>query len=171
MIDQALDLFGHPLEIYADIRTQRAQVEVDDNFELILYYDRLKVTLKAGMLVKERLPKYILLGDQGSFVKYGMDVQEAQSRSGQMPDDVDWGIEPEEDWGVINFIEASDDVREKIPSEQGDYISFYEEIYKAIAEGNKSSLTAVDGYNTVRVIEAAIESNSLGKRIRITEML
>ncbi|MEL7004175.1 MAG: Gfo/Idh/MocA family oxidoreductase, partial [Bacteroidota bacterium] len=93
LIDQALYLFGMPQSIYADIRTQRIGLEVDDNFELLLYYPNLKVTLKAGMLVKEVLPKFILLGDQGSFVKYGMDIQESQSKSGLLPNDKIWGIE------------------------------------------------------------------------------
>lgn len=58
LIDQALCLFGLPTEVYGDIRAQR-QGETDDNFELILYYPDLKVTLKAGMLVKE-LPRILL---------------------------------------------------------------------------------------------------------------
>ncbi|MGB3366155.1 MAG: Gfo/Idh/MocA family oxidoreductase, partial [Acidaminobacteraceae bacterium] len=49
LIDQALDLFGLPDEIYGDIRSQR-KGKVDDNFELILYYTDLKVTLKSGSL-------------------------------------------------------------------------------------------------------------------------
>ncbi|MEO5859839.1 MAG: Gfo/Idh/MocA family oxidoreductase, partial [Pyrinomonadaceae bacterium] len=60
LIDQAQVLFGVPEMITADIRTQRDFSKIVDNFELIMHYDRLKVTLKSGMLVRERLPRYIL---------------------------------------------------------------------------------------------------------------
>src|SRR5437762_3223927 len=50
LIDQAQVLFGLPQLITADIRVQRDGSQIADNFELILHYDNLKVTLKAGML-------------------------------------------------------------------------------------------------------------------------
>jgi len=60
LIDQALVAFGLPNYVYADIRKQRKEAIVDDNFEIILGYDNLKVTLKVGMLVRGNLPRYIL---------------------------------------------------------------------------------------------------------------
>src|SRR4028118_492477 len=53
LIDQAQVLFGVPQMITADIRVQRDFAKTTDSFELILHYDALKVTLKAGMLVRE----------------------------------------------------------------------------------------------------------------------
>ncbi len=62
LIDQALVLFGLPEAVTADLRIQRLDARVVDNFELILHYKGLKVTLKAGMLVKESLPRFVLFG-------------------------------------------------------------------------------------------------------------
>lgn len=46
----------------------------------------------SGMLVRAELPRFILLGDKGSFIKYGMDVQEYDLKSGQTPlGKPDWG--------------------------------------------------------------------------------
>ncbi len=70
LIDQALALFGMPEEVYGDVRLQR-HGKVDDNFEVILYYPELKVTLKSSALVKEPLPRFILLGTKGGYMKYG----------------------------------------------------------------------------------------------------
>lgn len=47
LIDQAQVLFGLPQAIASDIRIQRDFGKADDNFELILHYDNLKVTLRT----------------------------------------------------------------------------------------------------------------------------
>jgi scyllo-inositol 2-dehydrogenase (NADP+) len=62
LIDQALTLFGTPNAITADLRMQRQIAKTTDNFELILHYNKLKVTLKSGMLVRASLPHFILFG-------------------------------------------------------------------------------------------------------------
>lgn len=171
LIDQALNLFGYPKEVYADIRSQRQGVKVDDNFELLLYYDGLKVTLKASMLVKENLPKYILLGDQGSFVKYGMDVQETQAKSGLMPNEEGWGEESADNWGVINCLSEGIDLREKVPGETGNYLQIYQEIHQAISGEKSAAPTAIDGHNVIKIIEFALESNLKGRRMTVNGML
>ena len=82
LIDQAQVLFGVPQMITSDIRVQRDFAKINDSFELILHYDDLKVTLKAGMLVREQSPRFILHGTEGSFVKYGFDPQEEALKRG-----------------------------------------------------------------------------------------
>src|SRR5690606_26415094 len=84
-IDQSLQLFGMPEAINADLRKQRTGAQAVDDFELILHYPRLKVSLKGAMLVKEPSPRYALYGVDGAFVKYGIDPQEAALRAGKSP--------------------------------------------------------------------------------------
>ena len=122
LIDQALVLFGLPDAVNADLRIQRKGARANDNFELILQYPDLKVTLKAGMLVREALPRFILLGEQGSFVKYGMDVQEEALKAGQKPmTNNKWGIEPSASWGKVNTEYNGIHIHGTIESEPGNY--------------------------------------------------
>lgn len=160
LIDQPLVLFGFPNAITADIRAQREGTTATDNFELVLHYSNLKVTLKAGMLVSQPLPRYILLGDKGSFVKYGLDVQEVALKAGLTPHTKnDWGIEPESVWGnlvtEINGVNFSG----KIQSEVGDYRDYYANLYAAIIENKSLDVTAEHARNIIRIIELAIQSN------------
>ncbi|MBS1745350.1 MAG: oxidoreductase [Bacteroidetes bacterium] len=160
LIDQPLFLFGFPQAITADIRIQRADAKATDNFELILHYPGLKVTLKAGMLVSQPLPRYILLGDKGSFVKYGLDVQEMALKSGLTPfTKNDWGLEPESVWGnlvtVINGVQFSG----KIQSETGDYRGYYSNVYESIVNGATLDISATHARNIIRVIGLAIQSH------------
>ncbi len=76
LIDQALNLFGHPDKLNAEIQAQRENSPVDDYFRLELEYPNLEVVLTASMMVKELGPRYSLLGNKGTFTKYGIDPQE-----------------------------------------------------------------------------------------------
>ncbi|MBV9961621.1 MAG: oxidoreductase [Parafilimonas sp.] len=160
LIDQPLVLFGFPDAITADIRVQREGAKATDNFELILHYQNLKVTLKAGMLVSQPLPRYILLGDKGSFIKYGLDVQEVALKAGLDPHTKnDWGIEPESVWGNLATDINGINFTGKIQSEAGDYRGYYVNVRDAITENKPLDVTPEHARNIIRVIELAIKSN------------
>ncbi|PAB59829.1 Gfo/Idh/MocA family oxidoreductase [Anaeromicrobium sediminis] len=160
LIDQALHLFGLPKSVFSHLRSQRKNSNVTDNFEIILFYDKMKVTLKSSMLVREDLPRYILLGNNGSFVKYGIDVQEENLKSFKFPnDDPNWGAEPESIWGTINTESNGIHVRGTVTSENGDYRQYYRDVYESIVEGREPKVRAQEARDALRVIELAFESN------------
>ena len=160
LIDQAQVLFGLPNAVTAFIYTQRDNGAIPDNFELIMHYPKLKITIKGGMLVKEPLPKYILLGTEGSFIKYGLDVQEADLNEHiKKLSDPEWGAEPEQQWGILNTGIGGTESRGKVPSEKGKYLAFYENIYSAIADGKPLEVTPQQARSTIRIIELAMKSN------------
>ena len=160
LIDQAQVLFGLPKTVTAFLRTQRKDARIIDNFEIILDYGKIKATLKGGMLIKEALPHFILLGNNGAFIKYGMDVQEEALIAGQVPNgSVNWGEEPESLWGTLNTEFNGIEFRGKVKSEKGNYGAFYENIYKAIIGEEELTVTAEEAKNTIKIIELAMQSN------------
>ncbi|MGB3077292.1 MAG: Gfo/Idh/MocA family oxidoreductase [Chitinophagales bacterium] len=164
LIDQALCLFGMPEELFANMQVQRPGGKSIDHFELLLFYSGLKVTLKAGMLVREPLPHFILSGTQGSFVKYGMDVQEAALKEGHTPfNSSDWGVEPESIWGMINTDVNGNHQQGKVESERGDYAAFFENVYGAILSNEPLIVTPEQARDTIKIIELAMISNSEGR--------
>jgi len=80
LFDQALLLFGVPEAIVADIRIERDGAVVDDAFDVTLYYRHARAVLRASMLRPPHGPTWIVNGTKGSFIKYGMDPQEAIER-------------------------------------------------------------------------------------------
>lgn len=156
LIDQSLQLFGMPEAINADLRKQRTGAQAVDDFELILHYPRLKVSLKGAMLVKEPSPRYALYGVDGAFVKYGIDPQEAALRAGKSPkDDPNWGMEPEEIWGKLNVLGNGGDHIEYLRSEKGNYPAFYENVYGAIIGECELEVKPEQARDVIRIIELA----------------
>lgn len=163
LIDQALMLFGTPKELFADLRMQRENSEVVDNFELLLYYPGLKVTLKGGMLVKEPGPRYSVYGRKGTFLKYGMDPQEEMLLAGKKPNEMaNWGEEPEEIWGKLNTV--TEEFRLK--SERGDYRKLYNNFYNAILGTEDLFIKPGEARDVIKVIELAYRSNEKMCRIK-----
>ncbi|TDX00807.1 scyllo-inositol 2-dehydrogenase (NADP+) [Dinghuibacter silviterrae] len=160
LIDQAFCLFGLPQSLYADVRLQRAHARAVDYFDLQLYYPGLKVILKGGMLVREPGPKYMIHGLDGSFIKYGDDPQEPILRAGGKPLGPGWGEEDPAHYGLLHTKKAGEVIYESVPSLPGNYGLFYQDLYATLREGAPLKTTPAHGYNTVRLIELALESSS-----------
>lgn len=135
LIDQALQLFGMPQRLWADIRSFRDGSEVDDYFDLKLFYPLHRVTLKSSYFVREALPAYQLHGKNGSFIKPRADVQEALLLAGQSPLQDNWGLETESQWGYLHAEVDGQLIREQVVSERGNYGTYYEQMYRAIVDG------------------------------------
>ena len=160
LIDQAQVLFGLPQMITADIRVQRDFAKTDDSFELILHYDRLKVTLKAGMLVREQSPRFILHGTEGSFVKYGLDPQEEALKQGLIPSEPNWGNEAKEQWGTLISEARGADIEGRVKTIAGCYQSFYQNIVDVISGRAELAVKPEEAKNTIRIIELAKASHA-----------
>ncbi|TKK66012.1 oxidoreductase [Ilyomonas limi] len=158
LIDQCLCLFGIPKFITADVRLQRPHAKADDAFTVVLDYGFLQATLRAGMLVREHGPHYIIHGTKGSFIKYGDDPQEAKLKAGEMPSET-LGIESEEFYGLLHTEINGAIVKEYVPSQQGNFGLFYEYLYQTIANGAPLKTTPWQAYNTIKLIELAFESS------------
>jgi scyllo-inositol 2-dehydrogenase (NADP+) len=167
LIDQALVLFGMPSAIFADIATMRPISQVDDYFELLLYYPRCRVRLKGSYQVREALPGYILHGSKGSFIKPRTDVQETMLQAGHLPTGQDWGKEPESDRGLLHGVVNGEVVRQWIPSLQGNYLDYYEAVWQALVHNAPLPVAAAEGKQVIQIIEAAFYSSQEKKVISL----
>lgn len=167
LIDQALQLFGMPYAVFGDIRTLRPHSQVDDYFEVLLYYKNLRVRLHSSYIVREALPAYILHGTNGSFIKAKTDVQEMALQQGKLPTSPDWGLEPEDQKGFLHTEKNGQLLKEHLPSFQGNYMDYYDGIYKTIRENKPAPVSAEEGLNVIRIIRAAFKSSEEKKVVEI----
>ncbi len=159
LIDQALVLFGMPESVFADIQITRPMSKVDDYFEILLYYPKLRVRLKSGYFVREPVSSFIIHGMKGTFLKSRSDVQETQLQAGMKPNDPSYGFEPEGAQGYLHTEKDGKVIKEKVKSLRGNYMAYYEGLYQALTSQKSLPVTADDGINVMRVIDAAIISN------------
>lgn len=167
ILDQALLLFGMPDLVFADITSQRPQSQVDDYFELLMLYPHLRVRLKSGYLVREPLPAYIIHGSKGSFIKSRSDVQEILLQAAVEPIGENWAADDPAEQGVLHTEVDGKVIREKVPTEIGNYMEYFEGVYQAIRHNQNMPVDGVDGLNIIRIIEAAYMSNDQGSLVKI----
>ena len=164
LIDQALELFGMPDQLFADIQAQKADALIDDYFHLILYYGKMRVILHSSSF-SATSPRFQIFGGKATFVKYGLDPQEGQLKQGLSPKDAVFGVEATSLQGT--FTDSETLKNEPIPTEKGAYSRFYEELYLAIETGNEPPVRAQSALLTIQLIELALESARLGQVVAV----
>ncbi len=167
LIDQSLWFFGMPQAVTAEISTRRPWARADDYFDLRLHYPSFTATLKSGMLCKIPGPTYQLHGMNGSFVKYGLDVQEATLNGGAMPQGDNWGAEPENLHGTLNIEYKGIKIRGRVESEHGDYRDYFINLRDSIRGEAELMVKAEEAREVIRIIELALQSHREKKTIRI----
>ena len=170
LIDQTITLFGMPQQVFADVRITRPHSQVDDSFELLLYYPTMRVRLKSGMFVREATPANVLQGTKGSFIKSRGDVQETKLLEGLQPYGKDWGVETAATYGLLHTDIEGIIFKDKIPSAAGNYLDFYEEYYLSVTTGSPMPVTCDEAIDIMKIIEAAIKSNDEKRVVAVSEL-
>jgi predicted dehydrogenase len=122
------------------------------------------------MLVRGEVPRYMLFGDKGSFIKYGLDVQEEDLRAGFTPAIRKiWGTEPEELHGTISTTVNGLNITGRVESETGDYRDYYTNICRAVKHKEEVAVTPLQARNVIRLLELANESSREKRTIAVLE--
>lgn len=158
LADQALQLFGRPEKIFADLRTLRSGVNANDYFEILLYYPGLRVRLKSTMLARESYPAYIFHGTEGSFFQQRSDRQEDLLAAGVSPSVENWCPAPQTPDGLLHTRIGNDIIRKETTSSPGNYMGFYNDLYKTLREQAPNPVPASQAVLTMELLEAAGKS-------------
>lgn len=153
IIDQTIVLFGVPKSVWGERFTQRETSEVDDAFDIRLDYGDLKVSLKASLLVREDSPRYIIYGTKGSYVKYGIDVQEDHLKAGMLPQDTGFGIEPTTNSGILNTEFNGITFRGNVETQKGDWGLLFQNLHDVIVDGKELLIKCEEVLEQIKIIE------------------
>lgn len=165
LIDQIVLQWGLPESVQADIRRQRSHTIADDYFDISLDYGYFKARVTAGILVNAPTPKFLLLGKNGSYQKFGLDVQEAAFAAGEKPEGEDWGVESMDKFGWLYLRDHS----RTYPSVPGDYRLFYDNIAQVIANGGELLVKVSEAAAVLKLIEASFASSKAKRSISRVE--
>jgi scyllo-inositol 2-dehydrogenase (NADP+) len=167
LADQALQLFGLPEGVSAEVVRERDGVLANDAFTVRLRYPGLAVTLGANCLAAMPRPRYTVRGTQGNFLKWGLDPQEARLKeTGRMPDG-GWEEEPESTWGslIVEPETGSALVTNSVKPVASDYRGYYAGVRDAILGAAEPPVKAIDAWRVARVLEWAEESSGQRREI------
>jgi predicted dehydrogenase len=160
VIDQALVLFGEPRTITASAFCERETSQVDDSFDVCLEYPLLRAMVRARIVAFAPGPHFLIHGTGGSFIKYGVDPQEARLRAEDVPQGTDWGEdwgeEPESSWGTLSL---AGEPSVKVKTERGDYRGFYANVRDAIEKRAPLEVTPGQALRTMRALMLAHKSS------------
>lgn len=167
LIDQALCLFGKPDTVTADVLAQRQGAKATDYFHLVLAYgEGRRVVLRGGSMVKEAGPRFEVHGEQGSFIKYGLDSQEEALKAGMRPGETGWGEDDARRYATLFLDVSGQTFSERVPTRPGSYECFYQGVRDAIYGTASIPVTAIEATDVIRVIELALESHAQGRTLR-----
>jgi scyllo-inositol 2-dehydrogenase (NADP+) len=167
LIDQSLQLFGWPQAVFADSWKMRPTVVPPDYFEILLYYPDLRVRLKATCIARETVYAYILHGMKGSFLQHRSDQQEQQLLAGSIPSLKSWCPPPPLPDGILHTEIDGKEMRKEVYSIPGNYMGYYDDIHRALEGKAPNPVPPEEAIQTIRIIEAALESSKEGKVISL----
>jgi predicted dehydrogenase len=158
LVDQALQFFGAPEAIYADLEVQRPGGIVDDYFHVVLRYGKMRAILHGASLVAAETPRFTIHGSTGSFTKFGMDTQEDSLKRGDIPGTPGWGADPRS--GTLVTRKGDGFETRQIPNLPGNYLGYYAGLRDAILGVGPNPVSAEDGLLVIQVLEAAAKSSA-----------
>lgn len=156
LIDQALQLFGWPKAVAADILTLREGGQSDDTFDLTLYYDDKIIKLGSSAFQGVSTLRFDLQGTKASFRKFHLDPQEDQLRAGMPIDDVNWAVTDKNKHGVLSDGESEHEIETK----KGEYVTFFESLASAIENNGPLPADASTVIPVIKLIELAVKSSA-----------
>lgn len=131
LVDQALQLFGPPDHVAADLAWQRDGAVSEDYFELTLRYGKMRCILSAACVVAAARPRFAVHGSKGSFLTFGVDPIEAALHARRHPQDPDFVARLPTIPAAL--VHAGGREERQLPA--GDWARFYRQVAQAIRLG------------------------------------
>lgn len=160
LVDQAIQLFGLPASVGGRLIRQRDGAAADDGCEAWLDYGTLRVSLSASMLVGGGLPRFAAHGTTGTWIRHGLDVQEAQLKAGIVPGAPGWA----EDVKSARLYRGDDEILD-LPLPRGRYETFYAAVADAIRGRGANPVPPAQAVATMAVLETVVEAARLGRML------
>lgn len=170
LIDQALQLFGWPATVYAEVDRRRPGALVDDDSFVALRFSGGQVAhLWMSVIPRVFAPRYRVVGARGVYEKFGVDPQEPQLVAGLRPGDADFGVEPRAAWGKLATEVNGVTIYGEVETLPGRYQDYYAAMRDAVRDGAPVPVDPTSSLDVIRVIEAARASAARGVIVNPTK--
>jgi predicted dehydrogenase len=161
LVDQALQLFGPVLSVYAEAHRREDLGGLEDDFFVALTHrGGVRSQLWGSWVQGAPGPRLRVTGTTGSYVVGGVDGQEDSLRAGRSPatEGDSWGVEPPERWGRVHRGEQT----EVVPTQRGRWDTFYPAFAAAVRGLGPVPVDPRDAVACLAVLDAARRGAELG---------
>jgi predicted dehydrogenase len=156
LVDQALQLFGLPDLVWADLAAQRAGAQSDDWAHAVLHYGRMRVILHTSVLVPSPAVRFVVHGTMASWRKYGLDSQERDLVASLTPPQAAPAVAAEH----AVLIDGATGTETVTPIPRGNYGQFYAQVRDAILGTGPNPVPPAQAVAVTAVVETAIRSSA-----------
>jgi predicted dehydrogenase len=168
LVDQACQLFGRPVSVYAESDARRAGAAVDDDTFIALRFAGGQVAhLWASVIPRQPGPRLRVIGMRGVFETAHLDPQEDAMSHGMRPGDPGWGMPPREQWGRLTTDLDGMPIEATVEPLAGSYETYYAGMRDAIRSGAPVPVDPADSLLGLRIIEAARASARDGRVVAL----
>ena len=157
LLDQALQLFGTPDTLQADLAVLRPGGKAVDYFNAVLTYPRRRVVLHSTVYAVAETARFIVQGEKGSYVKFGLDPQEDRLKAGERLPQTDWGYDMRD--GVVTLSHDGVLAEKSLLTLPGNYPAYYAGVRDAINGQGENPVPAADAIRVMEMIELGMQSS------------
>lgn len=156
-LDQVISYWGAPDTIHYDVRQLLGPGRLNDYFDLDLYYNHLKISVKSSYFRLKKRPSFIVYGKKGVFEKRTTDRQEEHLKLFYMPTNPDFGLDLPEHYGTLTYYDDNGVYHEeKVISEKGDYGRVYDDLYECIVHNKDKKITDEQTILQMEILETGV---------------
>ena len=172
LVDQVLLLLGPVTSGYAELHVRDDDGLDDDVFLALTHAGGARSQVWVSLRQRAPGPRFRVTGAAGTYVVHGEDGQADALIAGARPGRLgepwtgeNWGVEPASAWGRLHRGDAhsSDDLGEPVPTERGEWDSFYPAFAAAVRGEGPVPVDPRDAVDTAVVLDAAARSAATGQ--------
>lgn len=156
--DQVLSRFGRPKQVVYDVRQLLGTGRLNDYYDVDLFYDTFKVSLKSSFFRIKPRPSLSIYGKEGTYIKETKDKQEFHLKQFRWPDDKDFGKDTPEEYGLLYTRDENlNPVITPISTVLGDYGRYYDALYDHLVHGKAKLVKDEETLWQIEFLEAGIK--------------
>jgi scyllo-inositol 2-dehydrogenase (NADP+) len=148
LVDQALQLFGRPDALFADLAVQRSGGMATDYFHVLMRYGTRRVVLTGSSVAPRSDLRFVIHGTKASFIKHGIDMRN--------------GVDPQP-----GAIVSQDGSSATAPAEIADDTSYYRAVRDAILGNGANPVPPSEAIAVMDILELAERSATERREIAL----
>ncbi|KAL8787493.1 MAG: hypothetical protein Q9195_007740 [Heterodermia aff. obscurata] len=171
LIDQVIVAFGLPKRVTGFVGSQRGDnpAGYEDSCTVLLHYEKMTATVKAAVVsLEEKQLRFWVRGVEGTYKKYGLDIQEEQLKAGMKPGEQGFGIESSDQDGTLTTLQNGNPTAHPCPNIiPVTYSAFYAQFARALAGTGGVPVKPEDASAVIKLIELARRSSQEGRTLDV----